>query len=129
MSEKVAIVGSRELYSPAVVWAVVASLADGDEVLSGGAVGVDSAAVRAALGRGLRVTELLPDYSRFGKAAPLERNKQIAEECDRMVAVWDGSSRGTKHAIDEARKRRKPVRVVDSLTGEESEHGWWDTGW
>jgi hypothetical protein len=77
----------------------------------------------------LRVTEVLPDYARFGKSAPLERNKEIAAQCDRMVAVWDGQSRGTKHAIDQARKAGKAVEAIDSLTGERIMFGLLELGW
>jgi hypothetical protein len=36
----------------------------------------------------------------------------MAEYADCLIAVWDGSSRGTKNMIDEMNKLKKPVFVI-----------------
>ena len=36
----------------------------------------------------------------------------FVEASDLVVAFWDGSSAGTKHALDYARTRGTPVQVV-----------------
>ena len=79
-------------------------------VVSGGAQGADSLAAQWAVSRGLHLVVHKPEYSRFGKAAPLHRNKLIVQSCELLVAFWDGHSRGTKHAIDFA--VRSGVRVL-----------------
>ena len=56
-------------------------------------------------------TEFLPDYARYGRAAPLRRNVQIVAYADLVLAFWDGKSRGTRFVIDQCRKQGVPVRV------------------
>ena len=72
---KLAIIGSRGLgavdigaYLPAGV----------EEIVSGGAVGIDRLAAAYARERGITLTEFLPDYGRYGRVAPLRRNAEIA---------------------------------------------------
>ena len=64
-----------------------------------------------ALRHGLKLTEYLPEYSRYGRGAPLRRNIAIIESADLVLAFWDGRSHGTKHVIDNCKKRNIPVQV------------------
>ena len=82
------------------------------EIISGGAKGIDTCAREYALANGLKLTEFLPDYSRYGRAAPLKRNITIIENADLVLAFWDGTSRGTKHVIDQCKKRSIAVKVI-----------------
>lgn len=105
---KVAVIGSRGL--------VVRNLGqylpeDTDEIVSGGALGVDTCARDYAKEKGLKLTEFLPDYRQFGRSAPLKRNIQIIDYADVVFAFWDGTSHGTKFVIDNCRKRGKKVRI------------------
>ena len=108
----VAIVGSRYFPRTLPIHAVVAELKDGDSVISGGAVGVDSEVRVACRIHCKPILEIKPNYIRHGKQAPLIRNQAIAEACDRMIAFWDGRSRGTMHAVGCARRLGKPVDIV-----------------
>ncbi len=81
------------------------------EIVSGGAKGVDSCARAYAVRQGLKLTEYLPEYERYGRAAPLKRNITIIENADLVLAFWDGKSRGTKSVIDNCKKRNIPVAV------------------
>ena len=106
---KLAVVGSRSLkienlsdYIPEGV----------TEIVSGGAQGVDASARQWAEANGIPVTEFLPDYDRYGRSAPILRNKEIAAYCDGMLAFWDGKSRGTGHAVKACRALGKPVRIL-----------------
>ena len=83
-----------------------------DEIVSGGAKGVDTLARDYAVQHGIRLTEFLPDYSRYKRGAPLKRNEQIIEYADVILAFWDGQSKGTKFVIDKAEKIGKEVRVI-----------------
>ena len=83
-----------------------------DEIVSGGAKGVDTLAREYAVQHGIRLTEFLPDYSRYKRGAPLKRNEQIIEYADVILAFWDGQSKGTKFVIDKAEKSGKEVRVI-----------------
>jgi hypothetical protein len=84
----------------------------GDVIVSGGARGVDSLAAAWARRNGLAVVEHLPDYASYGKAAPHVRNRKIVADADRVVAFWDGKSRGTKSTIDKAVLHGKRVDIV-----------------
>ena len=44
---------------------------------------------------------------------PLERNKLIVDECDCVLAFWDGTSRGTKFTLDYAKEKNKPIIIVE----------------
>ena len=83
-----------------------------DAIVSGGAKGAEAHAKYFAQRHGIKVIEFLPDYAKYGKSAPLVRNKQIIDNCDEVLAFWDGKSRGTKYTIDYAEKMGKPVRVI-----------------
>jgi hypothetical protein len=82
-----------------------------DSVVSGGAAGADRIGARVARELGIAVTEHLPDWNAHGRRAGFVRNAAIVADCDRVVAFWDGVSRGTANTIDQARAAGKPVRV------------------
>lgn len=84
---------------------------DTTEIISGGAKGVDASAREYALRHGLKLTEYLPEYSRYGRSAPLKRNITIIENADLVLAFWDGTSRGTKFVIDNCEKRNIPIKI------------------
>lgn len=107
---RVAVIGSRKLkvndlenYLPA----------DTTEIISGGAHGVDTSAREYALAHKIKLTEFLPDYDKYGKAAPLKRNISIIENSDLVLAFWDGVSHGTKFVIDSCKKRNIPIIIYD----------------
>ena len=82
-----------------------------DELVSGGARGVDTVAREYARSAGLPITEFLPEYDKYGKGAPLVRNVSIIEYADIVLAFWDGKSRGTRFVIDKCKKLGKEVRI------------------
>lgn len=110
--ERVAIVGSRGWLNLEQVRAYVRSLPENAVIVSGAARGVDSAAEEEARKTGRRVQSFPADWDRLGKRAGYERNKDIIGAADRVVAFWDGTSRGTQHSINLAREAKKPVEVI-----------------
>ena len=82
-------------------------------IISGGAKGADTLAKQYALHNKIPLIEFLPDYQKFGRKAPLLRNISIVENCDLLIAFWDGVSRGTKFTIDYAVKNGVKVKVID----------------
>lgn len=105
---KIAVIGSRNL--------VIENLGrylplNTDEIVSGGAKGVDTSARAYAQNYGIRLTEFLPDYKRYGKAAPLKRNLQIIAYADLVLAFLDGTSKGTKYVIEQCKRQDKAIRV------------------
>ncbi len=55
--------------------------------------------------------EYRADWDKHGRAAGPMRNAQMAHDCDAVIAIWDGRSRGTLSMITEAAKLGKPVFV------------------
>ena len=106
---KLAVVGSRGIGSIELGDYV---FADVTEIVSGGAKGVDSIAREYAKKTGLLLTEFLPKYNLYGKAAPIKRNRKIAEYADECLAFWDGKSKGTRSTIGFFKKLGKKVRVI-----------------
>lgn len=106
---KVAVIGSRSITSYPLEEVIPA---DTEEIISGGARGVDTLAREYAQSRGISLTEICPDYSRYGKGAPLRRNLEIIAKADFVIALWDGKSTGTAHSISLCRSTGKPVLVV-----------------
>jgi len=106
---KVAVIGSRNLIVQDLKYYLPE---DVTEIVSGGAKGVDTSAKEYADAQGIKLTEFFPEYSRYGRGAPLKRNVSIVEYADLVLAFWDGKSRGTKFVIDECKKRNKVVRVI-----------------
>lgn len=88
------------------------------EIVSGGAKGIDACAREYAVSHNIRLTEFLPEYNKYGQAAPFRRNIIIIQNADLVLAFWDGVSCGTKYVIDNCRKMNIPVKVYypDSQT-------------
>ena len=80
---KIAVIGSRSL--------VVNNLEkylpkDVDEIVSGGAIGIDRCAKEYAIRNNITLREFLPEYNKFGRSAPLKRNIEIIEYSDAVLA-------------------------------------------
>lgn len=106
---KLAIIGSRNL--------VVEDLekyfpTHPDEIVSGGASGIDTCAREFAKSRGIPLKEFLPQYGRYGKSAPLKRNDEIIAYADSVLAFWDGKSRGTQYVIERCLELHIPIKVI-----------------
>ena len=109
---KITIIGSRNL--------VVNDLQrflpeETDEIVSGGAKGIDSCAREYAKSNSIKLTEFLPKYNEFGRAAPIKRKDEIIDYADMVIAFWDGKSRGTKYVIDTCRKNGKKIKIFLSV--------------
>ncbi len=81
-------------------------------IISGGANGIDTLAEKCADKLHLSKLILRPQYSLYGKRAPLLRNERMAELCDLALIIWDGHSRGTKYTLDYVRKIGKKVILI-----------------
>ncbi len=107
---KVAVIGSRtieevdlEKYLPK----------ECDEIVSGGAKGVDQCAAEYARRKQIKLTEFFPKYEKYGRAAPIRRNYQIVEYADQVLAFWDGVSKGTLSVIKHCEKTNTPHKVIN----------------
>lgn len=72
-------------------------------VVSGGAKGADQFGEKWASENGLEIKQFLAEWDKHGKRAGPLRNKVMAENAHGLVAVWDGSSRGTLSMIELAK--------------------------
>ncbi len=106
---KLAIIGSRNLHVEDFSKYIPEGV---DEIVSGGAKGIDRDAARYANENGIKLTVFLPKYHLYGKGAPIFRNKEIVDYADEVIAFWDGSSKGTKSVIDYCKKTNKKVTVM-----------------
>lgn len=82
-------------------------------VVSGGARGVDEFGKIWAMRQGIPIAEYIADWGKYGKAAGMYRNLEMAESADALVAIWDGVSKGTAHMIQTARRRGMQVQVFE----------------
>ena len=106
---KIAVVGSRDLTNIELEKHIGE---EADEIVSGGAVGVDFCAAQYAKNNGLKLTEFLPQYDRYGRAAPIVRNKEIVNYADKVIVFWNGTSKGALSVIKYAQKIGKPCEVI-----------------
>ena len=83
-----------------------------DTIISGGAKGVDTLAEQYAIDRKLSRYIILPNYSRYGKAAPIKRNQEMVDMADVVLVVWDGKSKGTLSTINYTKKQQKQLILI-----------------
>ena len=86
---------------------------DNIEIVSGTAKGADIIGERYADLWGYKLTRFPADWDQHGKAAGHIRNRQMAEYADALIIFWDGSSRGSRNMIDEAKKKGLQIRVIE----------------
>jgi len=109
---KIAVIGSRDFND----YNLLKSMLDPVKfkiglIVSGGARGADSLAERYARENNIETLIFIPDWSK-GKSAGYERNKQIVEASDIIIAFWDGSSKGTQHSFKLAEKYNKKIKII-----------------
>lgn len=78
------------------------------ELINGGALGIDASARKYWRDRFANkppeypLRTIMAQWSKHGKAAGPIRNREMANNADALIAIWDGESRGTKNMIDTA---------------------------
>jgi hypothetical protein len=107
-----AIVGSRTFNDYNKLKDTLNLLKDLDVIISGGAKGADSLAQQYAIAFGIQLIEYLPDWKKYGRAAGHIRNKDIVDNCDKLIAFWDGKSKGTLNSIKLAQKSNKLFNII-----------------
>jgi hypothetical protein len=85
-----------------------------DQIVCGGAKGVDMSAILWAMKEKVPYTVYLPNYNMYGKIAPLVRNEKMASYGNALLALWDGKSRGTIHMVSAMRRLDKPVVLINT---------------
>ncbi len=110
LKSKVAIIGSRSLTDIDIKKHLPKECR---EIISGGAKGVDSIAADFSMTNGIKLTVILPQYEKYGRGAPIVRNKQIVDSADMVIAFWDGKSRGTLSVIEYCKKQKKEFLLIN----------------
>ena len=110
---KVIIAGSREIAQINVDEAITASgFRDSiNEVVSGGAAGVNRAGEDWAAVSRIPVKVFPADWERFGKSADIKRNIQMVDYADALVLIWNGRSTGIRSLRDRALREGLKVYV------------------
>lgn len=113
---KLVICGSREFPKDAYfIQQSIHSVMGGiDCIVSGGARGPDTWAREYAENLSIPFIEIKADWNKYGKKAGYLRNIEMLEleGVSKVLAFWDGVSRGTKHTIDCALARCIDTHVV-----------------
>ena len=111
---KIAVVGSRgypdEWDVRNYIW-TLRPMKNSVMVISGGAKGPDTWARLACARAGIYFRLYEADWNTHGKSAGPLRNYEMAVACDKVVAFWDGESRGTLDMIRKARDLEKPILI------------------
>ena len=116
---KLAIVGGRDFDNytlmESILWDLLkikGSDVPQDTIISGGARGVDSLAKKYAVEESIPYLEFPAEWNKYGKSAGFIRNQTIVDNCDMVLAFWDGKSAGTADTIAKAKKAKKPTFIV-----------------
>jgi hypothetical protein len=126
---KLLICGSRELFLSVdvekLIFTELCKLKPEDALLNGGAKGIDSyvlhcVEILAKEGIMIKVEIHKPEYddAPTPQSAPILRNKEMVDQADRVIAIWNGKTRGTKSVIDYAKEKDKSVKVYNIREGD-----------
>lgn len=108
----VAVIGSRNFSEYQIVKQALDKIKHKVNIIvSGGAKGPDSFGEYWANNNSIQTLIFKPNWTKFGKGAGFIRNRHIIENCDVVLAFWDGKSRGTKMSIDLAKKQSKKIFI------------------
>jgi len=112
---KTIIAGSRSITdSDAVYNAIEKSGFPITEVVSGGAIGVDSIGEQWAAEHKIPIKHFLPQWRVYGKLAGMLRNTEMVAYASAAIVVWDGRSRGTMDLIGKLTREGNPVMRRDN---------------
>lgn len=110
---KIAIIGSREFKNKELVEKTLAKELHLYQfgVITGGARGVDTW-VKEFCEKDCTPCKIISPINPEYKMNYLFRNVEIITLADKIIAFWDGKSKGTKFVIDYAKARGKEIKVI-----------------
>ncbi|MCR4662865.1 MAG: DUF2493 domain-containing protein [Endomicrobiaceae bacterium] len=93
---KIVIAGSRTITDMNILVKVIKlsgyKITEQDEIVSGGARGVDTLAEMYAKNKGIPLKIFKPDWNKYGKSAGVIRNYEMAKYCDAGIVIHNGSN-------------------------------------
>lgn len=112
----IAVIGSREGFEDGNVMPHLNEFYDPknpkkNSFISGGARGVDRIVEKYANTLNIKI-EIIRPINPSNKLDYLFRNIEIITKADKILAFWDGTSRGTKFVIDYAKARNKELIII-----------------
>jgi hypothetical protein len=119
---KICIIGSRTLDKAEIVFPIIDKFLEsykGKSItfLIGNAKGVDPLSKKFAEARGIDIVEFIPYHlldptAEFNSKYFFVRTKQMINNADRVLAIWNMKSKGTEYGIKYSQKKEIPVSVV-----------------
>ncbi len=113
---KLAIVGSRTFSDYNLLERHINDISESFniiKIISGGAHGADKLGEKYANINKIPTLILKADWGKYKKAAGVIRNKDIVDSSDKVVAFWDGKSKGTLNSINLAKKQNKLIQIIE----------------
>ena len=111
---RIAIIGSRNFNNRTLVINRITEIINNnliDQVISGGAKGVDSWVEEVCKHKKININIIRP-INPTEKINYLYRNIEIITLADKVYAFWDGKSKGTQFVINYCRARNKPLEII-----------------
>ena len=112
---KLAVIGTKKFTDFNFISSTLKKIANIELIISGGAPGTDTLARQYAIQNKIKFLEFPPEYKKFGDKAKHIRDKLIAEECDELIAFWDGECEGTKYTMDYVKQLGKFVKIIQVI--------------
>lgn len=119
---KICIIGSRTLDKAELVFPIIDKFLESYKeksitFLIGNAKGVDPLSKKFAEARGIDIVEFIPYHlldptAEFNSKYFFVRTKQMINNADRVLAIWNMKSKGTEYGIKYSQKKEIPVSVV-----------------
>ena len=119
---KICVIGSRSIDKAEVIFPILEKVLDEHSAsfpvfLIGSAKGVDPLTKKFAHARGIDCVEFIPYHlidptAEFDSKYFFVRTKQMIDNADKVIAIWDTKSKGTEYGIKYSQKRGLPVMVV-----------------
>lgn len=113
---KVICCGSRNWNNYKTIRSRLEKLDSNSTIIEGGCSGADLMCRHIALDIGLEVVEFPAAWKKYGRSAGPKRNiKMLNTGPDLLIAFHKNisSSKGTKHIVEEAKKRGIKVEIID----------------
>lgn len=82
------------------------------EIISGGAKGADTLGANFAENNDISLKVFPAEWDKYGKRAGFIRNQTIVDNCDIVLAFWNGKSKGTADTIEKAKRAKKPTFII-----------------
>jgi len=113
---KLAVIGTKKFTDFNFLSSILKQIPNIDTIISGGAAGTDALAEKYANQNKRNFLKFPPNYKKYGDKAKHIRDKLIAEECDELIAFWDGECEGTKYTLDYAEQLGKTIKIIRVIT-------------